>query len=99
MSVPVTTGSMLEAMREEARWRVAVTHDDIDRSVHAALERAGFVAVSCPVMTESSSELHACTSTALESDVTTAATKKVRRTCIGNLPEGKSYARRNGRGP
>ena len=33
-------------------WRVAVTHDDIDRSVHAALERAGFVAVSCPVMNE-----------------------------------------------
>jgi uroporphyrinogen-III synthase len=33
-------------------WRVAVTHDDIDRSVHAALERAGFVALSCPVMIE-----------------------------------------------
>lgn len=33
-------------------WRVAVTHDDIDRSVHAALERAAFVAVSCPVMIE-----------------------------------------------
>jgi uroporphyrinogen-III synthase len=31
---------------------VAVTHDDIDRSVHAALERAGFIAVSCPVMSE-----------------------------------------------
>lgn len=33
-------------------WRVAVTHDDTDRSVHAALERAGFVAISCPVMVE-----------------------------------------------
>lgn len=33
-------------------WRVAVTHDDIDRSVHAALERAAFVALSCPVMIE-----------------------------------------------
>ena len=31
---------------------MAVTHDDIDRSVYAALERAAFVAVSCPVMIE-----------------------------------------------
>jgi uroporphyrinogen-III synthase len=35
-----------------APWRVAVTHDDIDGSVHAALEHAGFVAVDCPVMIE-----------------------------------------------
>ena len=39
-------------MNDGARWRVAVTHDDTDRSVYAALERAGFVAVSCPVMIE-----------------------------------------------
>jgi len=32
------------------QWRVAVTHDDIDGSVHAALENAGFVPVSCPVL-------------------------------------------------
>lgn len=32
------------------QWRVAVTHDDIDGSVHAALERAGFLPVSCPVL-------------------------------------------------
>ena len=37
---------------EGVRWRVAVTHDDTDRSVYAALERAAFVAVSCPVMIE-----------------------------------------------
>jgi uroporphyrinogen-III synthase len=43
---------MLESMSEKPAWRVAVTHDDIDRSVHAALERAGFIAVSCPVMIE-----------------------------------------------
>ena len=43
---------MLGAMRQRTQWRVAVTHDDIDRSVHAALERAAFVAVSCPVMIE-----------------------------------------------
>jgi uroporphyrinogen-III synthase len=43
---------MSDARAAAPRWRVAVTHDDIDRSVHAALERAGFVAVSCPVMVE-----------------------------------------------
>jgi uroporphyrinogen-III synthase len=43
---------MSDARSAAAPWRVAVTHDDIDRSVHAALERAGFVAVSCPVMIE-----------------------------------------------
>jgi uroporphyrinogen-III synthase len=43
---------MLGAMSQPTQWRVAVTHDDIDRSVHAALERAAFVAVSCPVMIE-----------------------------------------------
>ena len=43
---------MSDAHAAVPQWRVAVTHDDIDRSVHAALERAGFVAVSCPVMTE-----------------------------------------------
>jgi uroporphyrinogen-III synthase len=43
---------MLDLMGRSSRWRVAVTHDDIDRSVYAALERAGFVAVSCPVMVE-----------------------------------------------
>lgn len=32
------------------QWRVAVTHDDIDGSVHAALESAGFLPVSCPVL-------------------------------------------------
>ena len=39
-------------MSQTAAWRVAVTHDDTDRSVYAALERAAFVAVSCPVMIE-----------------------------------------------
>ncbi|MEO7135594.1 MAG: uroporphyrinogen-III synthase, partial [Vicinamibacterales bacterium] len=39
-------------MSERTQWRVAVTHDDIDRSVYAALERAAFVAVLCPVMIE-----------------------------------------------
>ena len=39
-------------MSQRTQWRVAVTHDDTDRSVYAALERAGFVAVSCPVMIE-----------------------------------------------
>lgn len=34
------------------QWRVAVTHDDIDRSVQAALERAGFAAHCCPVLIE-----------------------------------------------
>ncbi len=43
---------MLGAMSQTAAWRVAVTHDDTDRSVYAALERAAFVAVSCPVMIE-----------------------------------------------
>ena len=43
---------MSDARSAAPAWRVAVTHDDIDRSVHAALERAGFVAVSCPVMNE-----------------------------------------------
>ena len=43
---------MSDARSPAPAWRVAVTHDDIDRSVHAALERAGFVAVSCPVMNE-----------------------------------------------
>jgi uroporphyrinogen-III synthase len=33
-------------------WRVAVTHDDIDGSVPAGLEAAGFIAVSCPVTIE-----------------------------------------------
>lgn len=32
------------------QWWVAVTHDDIDGSVHAALESAGFLPVSCPVL-------------------------------------------------
>jgi uroporphyrinogen-III synthase len=43
---------MSDARRAVPQWRVAVTHDDIDRSVHAALERAAFVALSCPVMSE-----------------------------------------------
>lgn len=43
---------MTDARAAAPIWRVAVTHDDIDRSVHAALERAAFVAVSCPVMIE-----------------------------------------------
>jgi len=43
---------MSDARSAVPHWRVAVTHDDIDRSVHAALERAAFVAVSCPVMIE-----------------------------------------------
>ena len=43
---------MSDARAAAIAWRVAVTHDDIDRSVHAALERAGFAAVSCPVMVE-----------------------------------------------
>ncbi len=43
---------MSDARTAPPAWRVAVTHDDIDRSVHAALERAGFVAAPCAVMNE-----------------------------------------------
>ena len=43
---------MSDARAAAPLWRVAVTHDDIDGSVHAALGRAGFVAVSCPVLVE-----------------------------------------------
>jgi len=43
---------MSDARAAAAPWRVAVTHDDIDGSVHAALGRARFVAVACPVLTE-----------------------------------------------
>jgi uroporphyrinogen III methyltransferase/synthase len=43
---------MTKGRRETPQWRVAVTHDDIDGSVPAALEAAGFIAVSCPVKIE-----------------------------------------------
>lgn len=41
---------MTDAQPVGPRWRVAVTHDDIDGSVRAALAAAGFTAVPCPVM-------------------------------------------------
>ena len=43
---------MSDARAAAPPWRVAVTHDDIDGSVFAALGRAGFAAASCPVLIE-----------------------------------------------
>lgn len=53
MSVPVTKRSICSNGAMAAGWRVAVTRDDEGEAVvRRALEDAGFVAVSCPVITE-----------------------------------------------
>lgn len=56
MSVPITTRSICSFTAMAAAWRVAVTRevtrdDEGEAVVRRALEDAGFVAVSCPVIT------------------------------------------------